>query len=223
VFVLTSQEKWTKAKNHLKEVWDMLENNPDKLSRKRLEQIQGLLQYVVQTYTSLSSYLIGFHMTIDAWRPGRDHLGWRMAQSLWEGMDKAEEEWARDEVGELEIPTFVKAVPQFKDDIVALQRLMSCKEPPLKRARCSRSAKCYDGFDDASGSGFGATIQIDGEIHYEYGQWCSQVTEESSSNWRELDNLVEALERIVVEQDLRGSEIFIFTDNSTAERAETEI
>jgi hypothetical protein len=45
------------------------------------------------------------------------------------------------------------------------------------------------------------------------------VTEERSSNWRELDNLVEALERIVVEHDLRGSEIFIFTDNSTAEAA----
>jgi hypothetical protein len=44
VFVLTSQEKWTKAKDHLKEVWEMLENDPDKLSRKRLEQIRGFLQ-----------------------------------------------------------------------------------------------------------------------------------------------------------------------------------
>jgi hypothetical protein len=158
-------------------------------------------------------------MTIDAWRPGCDHQGWRMAQSLWEGMQKAEEEWAREEASELEIPIWVKAVPRFKDDVAALRRLMSCEEPPLKRARCSRSAKCYYGFGDASGSGFGATIQIDDEIHYEYGQWCSQVTEERSSNWQELDNLVEALERIVVEQDLRGSEIFIFTDNSIAEAA----
>ena len=72
----------------------MLERDPEKLSQKWLKQIRGFLQYVVQTYTSLASYLIGFHMTIDAWRPGRDHQGWRMAQSLWEGMTKAEEEWA---------------------------------------------------------------------------------------------------------------------------------
>jgi hypothetical protein len=34
-----------------------------------------------------------------------------------------------------------------------------------------------------------------------------------------LNNLVEALESLVVEHALRGSEIFIFTDNSTAEAA----
>ena len=83
VFVLTFQEKWDKAKSQLREVWKMLELDPDKLSRKRLEQIRGFLQYVVQTYTSLTSYLIGFHMTIDAWRPGCDHHGWRLAQVLW--------------------------------------------------------------------------------------------------------------------------------------------
>jgi hypothetical protein len=134
-------------------------------------------------------------------------------------MTNAEDEWSREIVEEPEIPLFVKAVPRFKDDVAALQRLMGCAKPPLKRVRCRRSAKCYYGFGDASGSGFGATIQIDGEIHYEYGQWCLEVKEEKSSNWRELNNLVEALERIVVEQALSGSEIFIFTDNSTTEAA----
>jgi hypothetical protein len=219
VFVLTSQEKWDKAKAQLKEVMEMLEKDPDKLSRKRLEQIRGFLQYVIQTYTSLASHLIGFHMTIDGWRPGRDQQGWRLAEPLWKGMTKAEEEWSREEVEELEIPLYVKAVPRFKDDITSLLRLMKSDTPPLKRARCKRSAKCYYGFGDASGSGFGATIQINGKIHYEYGQWSSEVTEERSSNWRELNNLVEVLERIVVEEDLKGSEIFIFTDNSTAEAA----
>jgi hypothetical protein len=41
------------------------------------------------------------------------------------------------------------------------------------------------------------------------------VTEELSSNWRELNNLVELLEQIFMEQELIGSEFFIFTDNST--------
>jgi hypothetical protein len=47
-----------------------------------------------------------------------------------------------------------------------------------------------------------------------------EVTETKFSNWQELNNLVEALERIVKkEYDLEGSEIFIFTDNTTAEAA----
>jgi hypothetical protein len=39
-----SQEKWDKSKRLLQEVWDMLELNPTKLVRKRLEQIKGFLQ-----------------------------------------------------------------------------------------------------------------------------------------------------------------------------------
>ncbi len=71
VFVMTSQEKWDKAKAQIEEVRIMLERDPNKLNRKRLEQIRGFLQYVTQTYTSLTSFLIGFHMTIDSWRPGQ--------------------------------------------------------------------------------------------------------------------------------------------------------
>jgi hypothetical protein len=92
-----------------------------------------------------------------------------------------------------EMPPLVRAVPRFRDDVAALRRLMVSKEPPLKRARSRRSSKYYYGFGDALGSSFGATIQIDDLIHYEYGQWCTEVTERKSSNWGELNNLVEAL------------------------------
>jgi hypothetical protein len=40
VFILTSQEKWTKAKVQFKEVWGMLEKDLEKLSQKQLEQVQ---------------------------------------------------------------------------------------------------------------------------------------------------------------------------------------
>jgi hypothetical protein len=219
VFVLTSQEKWDKAKAQLEEVRLMLEADPTKLPRKRLEQIRGFLQYVTQTYTSLTCYLIGFHMTIDSWRPGRDHEGWRLAQNMWERIKKEDEDWSREEVVTEEVPITVEAVPRFRADITALATLMTAEKPPLKRARCNQTCKVFYGFGDASGCGFGATIQIGDEIHFEYGQWCSEVTEEKSSNWRELNNLVEALERVVLEHDMRGSEIFIFTDNSVAEAA----
>jgi hypothetical protein len=77
----------------------------------------------------------------------------------------------------------------------------------------------YYGFGDASGCGFGANIQIGNKIIYEYGQWSSKVTETKLSNWRELNNLVKTLERIVVEHNLAGSEIFIFTGSTTAKAA----
>lgn len=182
VFVLTSQEKWTKAKALVEEVQKMLDEDPSRLSRKRLEQIRGFLQYVTQTYTSLTSYLIGFHMTIDSWRPGRNQEGWRIPQSLWQEMKKEDEEWSREEVANDDVPTYVKAVPRFQADISALRRLMAADHPPLKRVRCKKTGQVYYGFGDASGSGFGATIQIGDNIHFEYGQWCSEVTESRSSN-----------------------------------------
>jgi hypothetical protein len=67
--------------------------------------------------------------------------------------------------------------------------------------------------------GFGATFQLNGKILYEYGQCWTTEDSENSSNWRELNNLVLALERLLQENKLRGSEIFVFTDNSTAEAA----
>jgi hypothetical protein len=143
VFVLTSQEKWDKAKAQLVEVQEMLNSDPSKLSRKRLEQIRDFLQYVCQTYTSLTSYLIGFHMTIDSWRPGRDDKGWRMSQVLWQQMQKDDEEWSQEEVAKEDIPILVKAVPRFQADIAALLRLMKGEHPSLKRARCKKTAKVY--------------------------------------------------------------------------------
>jgi hypothetical protein len=163
--------------------------------------------------------LIGFHMTIDSWRPGRDNEGWRMGPALWQQLKKEDEEWSRDEVVSEDVPIWVKAVPRFQADVSALLRLLQSDKPPLKRARCKKTAKVFYGFGDASGSGFGATIQIDDHIEFEYGQWCHEVTETKSSNWRELNNLVEALERSVNTHDMRGSEFFIFIDNSTAEAA----
>ena len=53
---------------------------------------------------------------------------------------------------------------------------------------------------------------------FEYGQWCSSESEQSS-NWRELNNLLASLETWIKTQDLKGTQLFIFTDNSTAESA----
>ena len=43
--------------------------------------------------------------------------------------------------------------------------------------------------------------------------------QEESSNYRELRNLVEMIEALVKDGTLKGHELFMFTDNSTAESA----
>ena len=217
VRVLISQEKWEKAKSLLDEMENMIMGHPLNLERKRLEQIRGFQNYVCQTYTNLTPYLIGLHMTIDSWRPGRDIEGWRDSTAS-VTMVKMDREWREHDSYE-EGPKTVRAVPRLLNDVRALKRLMSSERPILKRIRCSRAGQVFYGFGDASGAGFGATIQIGKDIKYEYGQWTSQITEEESSNWRELSNLVLTLKRLAFEQKLQDCELFIFTDNSTAESA----
>lgn len=212
VTVLVSEEKWKKGKRLVSEVGDMRKENSQKLDRKHLERVRGFLHYICQTYRPLGSYLIGFHMTIDGWRPNRDSEGWKTPRSEWTSPSGVGGEYDPG-------PATVKAVPRLQDDVAALQKLMEAPLPPKKSVQCHASGVAYYGFGDASGPGFGAMFQVGDRIEYEYGQWCSEVTEQASSNWRELNNLVEALEGVVARHKLRGHEIFIFTDNSTAEAA----
>ena len=83
--------------------------------------------------------------------------------------------------------------PLLECDLGALKESTSPKVPPVVQVRARKTARAYYGFGDASGAGFGATIWID-EVCYEYGQWSSEVVENSSSNWQELRNLVTFIE-----------------------------
>jgi hypothetical protein len=73
-------------------------------------------------------------------------------------------------------------------------------------------------FGDASGAGFGSSLVIDGSVHYQHGQWNASIAQEYS-NFRELANLVTAIQDCVKHGLLTNSELFVFTDNSTAEAA----
>jgi hypothetical protein len=140
-------------------------------------------------------------------------------------MGREREDWPGDkdsEKGE-EInidkhPSKVKAVPRLKDDLRALTLLTSSESPPLRLVRPCKVRSVRYGFGDASGSGFGSTFSAPGAILYRHGIWGDDGADKSS-NWRELTNLVETLELEAMEGRLQGSEVFVFTDNSTAEAA----
>jgi hypothetical protein len=89
--------------------------------------------------------------------------------------------------------------------------------PPRRPIRSRAVTTCVYGFADASGAGFGSSLRLpSGMISYRYGLW-GKDAEGSSSNCRELCNLVECLESESAAGHLIGHEMFMFTDNTTAE------
>jgi hypothetical protein len=107
-------------------------------------------------------------------------------------------------------------VPRLRDDLKVLIQLTEAEAPSLRRVRAIRKAQILYGFGDASGSGFGWCIDFGDGVRYELGEWCDKI-QEASSNYRELQNLVNAMLRAAQEWRLDGCELLLYTDNKTAE------
>jgi hypothetical protein len=91
---------------------------------------------------------------------------------------------------------------------------------PRRRVQIKHKMCVIYGFGDASGLGFGSTIRkANGDIEWKSGVWSRTMVEEHNSNFFELANLVFALEALHDKGELDGHEIFMFTDNTTAEAA----
>jgi hypothetical protein len=62
------------------------------------------------------------------------------------------------------------------------------------------------------------SIDFGNGVKFEFGEWCEDFQGESS-NYREFRNLVNALLRAAEEGQLKGADMFLFTDNQAAEGA----
>ena len=236
VCVLITNDKWLKAQGYVEELEAMQEADKP-VSRKRLETIRGFLQYITRTYPNITPYMKGLHLTIDGWRPDRDADGWRKKKKSFSGSEPRAaglgeavtrdscslRHWVDDETGWIEeslnAPAKVTLKPRMADDVLALKKFFGRSHPPRRLVRGIRVIEAFYGFGDASGAGFGASFgETEDATFYRFGQWCTSVSEESS-NYRELRNLVESLREFLIEKQVRGAEIFLFTDNSVAEAA----
>jgi hypothetical protein len=74
------------------------------------------------------------------------------------------------------------------------------------------------GVASGNGNGFGSSLSIGDTIHYQSSQWMEEWGAESS-NFRELNNLINALESAQNDGLLENTELFMFTDNSTTKSA----
>jgi hypothetical protein len=140
--------------------------------------------------------------------------GWRLSNCIPDSVMIKEEDrnWI-SATPDVDAPVLVKAVPRFAGDLEALAKLCEADSPPLRAVRCRESGTFLYGFGDASGQAFGASVQVADEIKYQYKQWIASVTEEETSNWRELADLVAFVSELVESGEYNGFELFIFTDN----------
>ena len=189
---------------------------------KTMESFVGFLVYVSMTYTSMVPYLKGIYLTLNSWREGRDVEGWpdsEMKRQFDEAREKVKDREGPELRSKKGHPVWSKAVPRLKDDLLALMRLTSYEDPPMIPVRPTNSAACYV-VGDASGVGFGSSSYNAKSklVKAEYGTWTSTVRDGRSSNFRETANLARRIKRMLKNQDIqRGSEVFVFTDNSCAE------
>jgi hypothetical protein len=220
VGVACSQEKWDKGKHFLQCLREEI-GASGRLSYKGLEQKRGFFVHLQRTYPCLTPFLKGFHLTLDSWRPNRDAEGWKISHppedsGFW---DDKQDHWVHSGQQTLSHPDYVSPVPRLMDDLLSLQSLMSSSSPPFRIIRSRSIAVAVYGFVDASSIGFGSTLILpDGCTAFRHGCW-GRDTDDESSNFKELSNLVTTIEEGVASGELVGTELFIFTDNSTAKGA----
>ena len=237
LFVTCTQKKWDKARGivlgwqeecHRQSggddaSWEFL------VDRKRLERETGFLVHISRTFPAMFPYLKSLYHTLNSWRTGRCEEGWKWTNRQWKEAFEMDASLKGYEVEahrrhhtaahDLKAPDMVKSVRGFREDISALAALVDSTTPVHRLVRGSKSRSVKFGFGDASGAGFGSSWTGEGgEILFRSGVWGSEM-DESSSNLRELRNLVETLELMGERGELKGVEMFLFTDNSTAESA----
>jgi hypothetical protein len=239
VYVSISQEKWERVKRIIADYASLIEDAkakglPSKVNYKQLEKNTGFLVHVFMTYDLLRPYLKGFYLTMNAWRYDRGKDGCKYSKCDWE--DLAEEfrqdgerwEEMQDEAklrGRVTAPNDVHLVSRVEEDLEVLKAVFQSQTPSHRLVRGFNIASVRYGFGDASGAGFGSSwvtnqtgANRSREVHYRFGRWGSE-SEGESSNFRELCNLVDTLSQMAEQGELSGVEVFVFTDNATAEAA----
>ena len=196
-------------------------NKSPKLNLKELERDVGFLVHISMAFPSMKPFLRGFYLTMNSWRKDRSSEGWKMPWRVYKmfvslgrkaGVDEKDEHYKASR----EAPDMVKSIPLLKEHVEVLCSMFSSAEPALRLVRGCGMVEVLYVFGDASGEGFGSSWWKSGSVKFRYGVWGVEG-KGTSSNYREFRNLVDSLEVMGKCGELKGKEIFLFTDNSTTE------
>ena len=223
VHLLTSQEKWDKTKKILSEL--KVQVAAGKVCTADLLSWRGFLIYVSRTYHMMKPYLKGLHLTVDSWRFGRDAEGWKLRNADIDLLRRENADLSSKIILPAEAPDWLTPVPRLAGDVDALLELCSSAKPPSRRVRVEKVNSVFYVGGDASKVGYGSAMQrktARGErvrTHSRIGFWVESIRDGKKSNWKELRNCVGAIEEGVASGELNDCEVFMFTDNTVAERA----
>jgi hypothetical protein len=224
-----TQAKWIKGQETIKWFRERCNEGRD-YSYKQVLSKKGFLVHLCMTYAFLTPFLKGFHLLSDSWRANCRVDGWKVQSKEWElylqqvlldgslSEDAYCEMMSRSSDDEPPQLVFDTLVTRFKGDLAALELLFSKETPLVITDRVSRVLTIIYAFTGASGLGFGDTFLIKGDIECTIGIW-GPDEESQSSNYRELCNNVDAIERHTLDGKLEESVIYFCTDNSTVENA----
>jgi hypothetical protein len=225
-----SQAKWEKGRAYVQLILEKMIANPVdcSLSYKYLEQLRGFLVHLAMTFEFLKPYLKGLHHTLAYHLGKRDKLGWKRGERDWiiyvshqvesgeMTQDEAFQALHPPDFEDIQTPASVCPLQRMREDFVVMNEFFAADTPPVVLLRCAKILYILYGFADASGSGFGSSFQLSDGLSLRIGTW-GKDDEENSSNWREFENVVEALEDQAEKGSLADSVVYLATDNSTVE------
>jgi len=220
--------KWQK----LKGVIEWICSGEPEFERKQFESALGFLVHISSTYDFIRPYLIGFYLAMHAFRDGRDINGWKVGggvvpdEPIEELLDAVDAQLKEDDAislgraEETTLPPTVPATSLLRRNAETLRHLTQGEDPiqALVFPVANRSAVAYAG-SDASGEGYGTRDEQGGKPgEFVYGYWTA-MTDDSTSNWREMRTVLDKIRDDVAKGRLTGTEMWFFTDNSVLERA----
>ena len=204
-------EKWVKAQTIIQDTLEEVKSG-GLLNHKILEQRRGFLNHIQRVFPAMTPFLKGFHLTLDGWRPGRDEDMWKLRRPL------EELDWNHLLLPSADPPEYVTPAPRLLDDLHALSVMFRGDYPTIRMLRPSRTGVAVYGIGDASGAGYGSAFTNTSDLWFCFGVWGPDA-DDVTSNFRELRNLTEAVELGVQTGRLQDCELFIYTNNTTAEGA----
>ena len=92
-------------------------------------------------------------------------------------------------------PELLILTPGLLLDTHTLSELLSEERPSLVSLRFNQVRESCYGFGDASGTVFSLTIIYSNDPRAQIGMWLTTKEDETSSNWKEISNVTESLEK----------------------------
>eukprot|EP00957_Ditylum_brightwellii_P150020 11425078-Ditylum_brightwellii.AAC.1 len=164
----------------------------------------------------MAAYFKGLHHAFEGWRRNQDDDNWKLTQAEMEAaMSEQDRTKVVEEYADLP-PVLVNPVPRLVQDIETLMEITNSPMPPRCPIQQDKVTVAIYGFVDTSDLEYGRSIGLPDDLKFKHGDWGKDV-DGTSSNYKELRNLVEIVEEESLAGVLKGTIFFLAIDNFVVE------